>query len=317
MNRFKNILLIFDQTTDQHLATHHAESLAKENNAELTLLSVVKQLPDSTNIISAVMPTEKLLSLVINQRQKELDTLVATMKQQGINATAQILLGTAFIEIISQVIREQHDLVIISAENKAGLKERFFGSTVMHLMRKCPCPVWVVKPTKTNKYDRILAAVDVSADAPNAEQESLNPLILQLASSMAVRENSELHVIQVWSLFGGEYMEIRGALSEKVIQQASKEMQYQYAGKLKKLITSIGLNDLEVRKHLVKHDDTADAIVEQVNNTNIDLLVMGTVCRTGIPGFFIGNTAEKVLDEVNCSVLTVKPHDFVTPITLD
>jgi len=44
---------------------------------------------------------------------------------------------------------------------------------------------------------------------------------------------------------------------------------------------------------------------------------MGTVCRTGLSGFIIGNTAEKVLSEVNCSVLTVKPEGFVTPVTLE
>jgi nucleotide-binding universal stress UspA family protein len=48
----------------------------------------------------------------------------------------------------------------------------------------------------------------------------------------------------------------------------------------------------------------------------IDLLVMGTVCRTGIAGFLIGNTAEEVLNQVDCSVLTVKPEGFETPVTL-
>jgi nucleotide-binding universal stress UspA family protein len=43
---------------------------------------------------------------------------------------------------------------------------------------------------------------------------------------------------------------------------------------------------------------------------------MGTVCRTGVTGFLIGNTAEKVLNNVDCSVLTVKPEGFVTPVTL-
>jgi nucleotide-binding universal stress UspA family protein len=41
---------------------------------------------------------------------------------------------------------------------------------------------------------------------------------------------------------------------------------------------------------------------------------MGTVCRTGIPGLIIGNTAERVLDVVDCSVLTVKPEGFVSPV---
>jgi nucleotide-binding universal stress UspA family protein len=44
---------------------------------------------------------------------------------------------------------------------------------------------------------------------------------------------------------------------------------------------------------------------------------MGTVCRTGIAGFFIGNTAEKVLQEIDCSVLAIKPEGFETPVTLE
>ena len=50
---------------------------------------------------------------------------------------------------------------------------------------------------------------------------------------------------------------------------------------------------------------------------NIDLIVMGTVARTGIPGLIIGNTAESVLSQINCSVLAIKPPNFVTPVTLE
>jgi hypothetical protein len=41
---------------------------------------------------------------------------------------------------------------------------------------------------------------------------------------------------------------------------------------------------------------------------------MGTVCRTGVPGFFIGNSAENVRQHVDCSSLAVKPKGFVTPV---
>jgi len=60
--------------------------------------------------------------------------------------------------------------------------------------------------------------------------------------------------------------------------------------------------------------DAAEAIQRLVRKLEIDLLVMGTVCRTGIPGFLIGNTAERVLDVVDCSVLVVKPVGFVSPV---
>jgi len=44
---------------------------------------------------------------------------------------------------------------------------------------------------------------------------------------------------------------------------------------------------------------------------------MGTLSRTGISGLLIGNTAEKVLRQVDCSVLIVKPDGFITPVKLD
>jgi nucleotide-binding universal stress UspA family protein len=41
---------------------------------------------------------------------------------------------------------------------------------------------------------------------------------------------------------------------------------------------------------------------------------MGTVARTGVRGFIMGNTAETVLEQIDCSVLAIKPQGFVTPV---
>jgi nucleotide-binding universal stress UspA family protein len=48
-----------------------------------------------------------------------------------------------------------------------------------------------------------------------------------------------------------------------------------------------------------------------------DIVVMGTVARTGISGLIIGNTAETILNQLTCSVLAVKPSGFKTPVTVD
>lgn len=50
---------------------------------------------------------------------------------------------------------------------------------------------------------------------------------------------------------------------------------------------------------------------------DVDLIVMGIVARTGIPGFFRGNTAESILTQFDCSVLTIKPPGFIRPVTLE
>jgi nucleotide-binding universal stress UspA family protein len=69
------------------------------------------------------------------------------------------------------------------------------------------------------------------------------------------------------------------------------------------------------RIHLVK-GSAAAVIPRLVLRKKIDVLVMGTVCRTGVAGFLMGNTAERVLGNVKCSVLTLKPDGFVTPVRL-
>ena len=317
MKRFKNILLVCNFDAKQQMAVERAVSLAKQNQARLTVFSVVKELPADARIEITGMPPRELLELVINDRQEKVDALAADMGQQGVDASTQVVTGTSFVEIIRQVLRDEHDLVIVAAEGKGGLKERLFGSTSMHLMRKCPCPVWVVKPAKRAKYKRILAAVDTTSDFPDRERQSLNPLVMQLASSLARMDGSELHLVQVWSVFAEGYLEVRGQLENNSISKLRKDTKRQYTRKLGSLLAAVDLKGIVVHKHLPRSDHPSRAIVKLAKSNKIDLLVMGSVSRTGLAGFFIGNTAEKVLSEVNCSVLTVKPEGFVTPVTLE
>jgi nucleotide-binding universal stress UspA family protein len=60
--------------------------------------------------------------------------------------------------------------------------------------------------------------------------------------------------------------------------------------------------------------DPGRVIPEFVATERIDLLVMATIARTGVPGMLIGNTAERMLQSVDCSVLAIKPRGFVSPV---
>jgi len=72
-----------------------------------------------------------------------------------------------------------------------------------------------------------------------------------------------------------------------------------------------------VHKYLPRSENASRSIVKLAKGEKSDLLVMGAVCHTGLAVFFIGNTAEKVLNEMNCSVLIVKPEGFATSVTLE
>lgn len=57
-------------------------------------------------------------------------------------------------------------------------------------------------------------------------------------------------------------------------------------------------------------------ISQLIKKLHIDVLVMGSVGRSDIPGMLIGNKAETLLNSINCTVLTVKPNGFISPVTL-
>ena len=181
-------------------------------------------------------------------------------------------------------------------------------------MRKCPCPVWVMNSTHGNRFARILAAVDTDPYRSDMEREALNTKIMDLASSLAKREQSELHIVHAWTMYGESIF--RSALAhmkkEEVDALVLKERQ-RHERQLDILLGESALENLEPQVHLVK-GDVNQVLPVLAREQQIDVIVMGTVCRTGVAGCFIGNTAENTLQHVDCSVLTVKPDGFVSPV---
>ena len=254
----------------------------------------------------------------MREHRVELKRIADRFRKNGIDVQAKVLVGTAFIEVIREVMREQHDLVILAPDSKHGLISRLFGSISMHLMRKCPCPVWIVKPGSGKPYRQIMAAVDTFSESWDEAEESINPLILQLSSSMARIDKSDLHVIQVWYVANEGFLGSLVQIDQKSLRRLRDETRNDIGHRLDQLMQSVDRDGIgAVRTHLIRGDDPAKAIVKLARKQKIDLLVMGTVCRTGLAGFLIGNTAEELLGAIDCSVLTVKPSGFVSPVTLD
>jgi nucleotide-binding universal stress UspA family protein len=196
---------------------------------------------------------------------------------------------------------------------RRGLKGRLFGSTSLHLIRKCPCPVWVMKPTRRERFHRILAAVDPMF--AEEEKNLLNIKIMELATSLAQMEQGELHIVHAWNFRGDDLLGIRGRMPSETIDQLANQTRAIHKKGFDDLIGKYSLKNLNHWLHFLK-GDPAVRITDLAAKERIDLIVMGTVYRTGVAGFFIGNTAENVLQQVDCSVLTVKPEGFVSPVKL-
>ena len=95
-----------------------------------------------------------------------------------------------------------------------------------------------------------------------------------------------------------------------------EEEQAQHRSRLEAALEGYRIS--EPRDHIHLRKGNAELLVPEVaSETGADLIVMGTVGRTGISGYFIGNTAEAILGQIDCSVLAVKPPGFQTPVRLD
>ena len=241
-----------------------------------------------------------------------------------IEIQTRVLEGIPFLEIIREVLRNGRDLVIKVPETRDFL-DRLFGSEDMHLLRKCPCPVWLIKPGKHKSYRRILAAVDAGDSYPEEElaaRRALRRQILEMASSLALSDFAELHVVYAWEAVAESTL--RGALptSDKQFNVYIEQERRDHAASLDHLMREVtgdlgqdALDYLKPRTHLVMGSAHREipALAKQID---ADLVVMGTVARTGVPGFIMGNTAETILSQIDCSVLAIKPPGFTTPVTL-
>jgi nucleotide-binding universal stress UspA family protein len=212
------------------------------------------------------------------------------------------------VSVIRAVLVNNHDLVMKAAGGRAGKWAGLFGTVDQKLMRKCPCPVWIVKPSAGTRFRKILAAVDLNPTKPDTE--SVARKIMELATSLAADEGSELHVVHVWRLAAETALRGR-QIDTTDVDEIVRSMEAAHQSELDRLLDAYPYDNRTV--HLVK-GRAEDVIPDLAESLEVDLVVIGTVGRTGVPGLLIGNTAEEVLNSVDCSVLTLKPEGFETPI---
>jgi universal stress protein E len=251
-----------------------------------------------------------LTEAVVERRLTELEALTAPYEGAGVMMYTQVLTGTPCVEVIRQVQRDGHDLLIKAPRAGKGLTAQALGSTDMHLLRKCPCPVWIDRPQRAHPYRTLLVAVDPTDPLAG----DLSRLILDLATALAAREQAALQVVHVWCLRGeallrGGWAGIDPADIEALL--AGTERGHREA--LDRVLAQYGMTAADPNVHLVKGEAATviDALAEELR---ADLILMGTLGRTDVPGLFISSTAEEVLRTTRTSVLALKPSGFASPV---
>ena len=306
MQRFKNILVGVDLRQGDRFvgsalsppcveAIERATWLAKMNSARLTFAFVLDVSAAAQRLI-AESDTEA--GTLVEESKAVLSRMVHDAANAGISADIDVRIGKSWVELIRRVVSNRHDLVVAGTRHMPRLKGMLLGSTGIKLLRKCPCPVWITQPQSHRRIQSIVVAHCL---------RPVGDMALELGCSMAKLQESELHIVHAI-----DERELRAAASTKatpdVLSRCRSHAQQHVQAQLANYTFSRA-----PQIHIV--DTSADdAILTQIDQFDAELLVMGTIARTGIPGLFTGNTAERLLPLLPCSLLAVKPLGFVSPV---
>jgi len=316
MKRFKSILLICDEEGIHDELIGRAIWLAKSNGARIDLVDTLGTAPGELARIYGALPGSRAHDVefaVLEFQRARLEKIAGLIKAEGIETSQTVLQGVPFIETIRKVLRDGNDLVLKGTPADPAGAFPLFASTDMHLLRKCPCPVWLMKKSRMRRFARILAAVD--PDPADRQRDALNTVIMDLATSLAGLDQSELHVVNAWQLEGESTLRHNGfaRVASNELDLLIEDRRMRSEDRLDAIVKAYPDLGSRMRVHLIK-GEAKEVVPELANKQRADLIVMGTVARTGISGLFIGNTAEAILNHVNCSIMAVKPPGFETPV---
>lgn len=301
MKRFRRILVWVADTAQGEVALEEAAALSRESGAALTLAHSIEPTPRHFRLLYP--QADELVSVLRSEWGRRLEALAQPLRSEGLEVEVTVLEGSPFLAFTREVLRGGHDLLVKPVELSEN--GQYYGSTDMHLLRKCPAAVWITQ-REAPPSAKILALVD-----PDPEQGELNRRILQMATSLGELRAREVHVLHAWQAGGEDLLTPRVPPEE--LARYVEQTRSRSAAELARLLDELGLQLPLDRVHLLK-GDVRLVVPEFVGRRGVGLVVMGTVARTGIHGVLIGNTAETILSRVRCPVLTTKPAGFVSPV---
>ncbi len=318
---FKNILYVVAPGSTCKPTLERAVALAENNLASLTVVEVLVPVRKGMGGRDGLPDSASMQAAIKTERQRTLDSLIEPYRQR-LDIQHEVLIGTGFLQIIRAVLRNDYDLVIKPAEDPRFL-ERIFGSDDMQLLRECPCPVWLMKPAEKLSYDNIVVALDFDTFEPESAVRDLNREIIELCSSLAIAEFADLHLVHAWDVPEAGFVQLWVDNPEEAasaMTQAERARRSRGMDRLRQIMQQhLGPEayDYLAPSFHLRQGSPVDVIPALASQLQADLVVMGTVARTGIPGLIIGNTAESILDQLHCSVLTIKPPGFESPVVLE
>jgi universal stress protein E len=291
-------------------AVHKAAQIAKGLNAQLTLFHDIATPLYAEAWHGRDIDVRSWQREVQTARREQLEKLAARIRKHGIDVdVAADWDYPPYEAIIRKAQRISADLVVIENHHGTGRHPArwLLSYTDWELLRLCPMPVLLVKNRRLYHRPRVLAAVDPSHAF--AKSANLDRQILRAGAQLVHALRGELHALHAYF----PALPVAPAMPDGPIAVEEGHEEIERAARRQLARAVDGFEVKPSHCHLVE-GRANDAIPRTAKRERSAIVAMGVVSRSGLKRFFIGNTAEFVMDAVTADVLVVKSADFASRV---
>lgn len=311
----ERILLVSSNPDDEYSILRWClDALQGTEYPELHIMTVLPEMDFSIKRWLSQQPQNPQLEEWVLEESSLRERWQPIAQEAGVELFIHVCFGKLFYDVIQYAQQHEVDLVIRPIkEDRSNPQALLFDSHSMHLLRKCPIPLFLYKVGTDLPFESVMASVDVSLEELGEADShmDLNQKIFQWAQWLQPEE--PIHITHAWQE-GVEFYAKHWStnLSENEFNELSEMTFQQHQKALNQSIKPFKFNQKPVVHYL--NGEAVDSIRLATKSLQADVLVMGTLTNPGLAGFLIGSTAEQVMESIDCSVLALKPQGFVSPI---
>ncbi len=267
---FRNVLVVYDPTRSEQPALERAAWIAANRPVKLFVIACIH-----TELEKGASRAEQTRRLVAEQRA-ELAQTVAPLVEQGADVTAEVEWDRDWYgAVVRASVRHDADVVLKSTYHHSPRQRILNRTSDWTLIRECHCPVLLVRQGELRDMHKILAAIDILAEGESYER--LNRQIIDFGQRVLDSRRAEVHFINAF--------------------QDLKAFPDRNA-----LIRNCGVDSSRIHIQMGEPDEV---IVDRARELAASLVVVGNSGRSGLSAVINGNTVEKVLDKLDCDVLSL------------
>jgi universal stress protein E len=312
MNPIRNILVIVDPTAKQQPAVAKGALLAEKFEARLDLFICDTKIARELRYAEHMRESPRMPFQV--DLRELLESLAAPLRSRGIDVTTDVVAADPLhVALLERVKHTCAELVIKDTHHHSIAQRTFLTNTDWELIRGCPVPLLLVKPTPWSSGYRIGAALDPGHldDKPRL----LDHCILQEASRFAQALGGELHAIHTYipaAMIAAATVTVPPLLID-IPAEALEEERKLKLKELTALTSDFRLTGDNIHLETGGVDEVLCRLTRQYG---IDIMAMGAISRRRLKRLIVGSTAEAVLEQLPCDLLVVKTPDFAELVIL-